>query len=38
MMLKVMMMMMMLIPFTSKCNYGKYGSIDDLKNTESHIF
>ena len=38
-MLKVMMMLTMLtmlIPFTSKCNYGKYGSIDDLKNMESH--
>ena len=25
-------MMMVLIPFTGKCNYGEYGSIDDLKH------
>ena len=28
----VVIMVMVLIPFTCKCNYGEYGSIDDLKH------
>ena len=31
----IVVRMTMLIPFTCECNYGKYGSIDDLKNIES---